>query len=177
MASNYDISDSNLTGRLIISSPLLSDPKFARCVIYVCAHSPGDGAMGLIVNRRAAHPTLDSLFEQLKILPSPPKRRINLCNGGPVEPARGFVLHSSDWQRDDSLQISDRNCLTASLDVLSDIASGKGPRNALLALGHTSWEAGQLDHELLQQNAWLSAAERIYHDNGQCRSALPLRRG
>ncbi|GAB6855275.1 YqgE/AlgH family protein [Asaia astilbis] len=113
--------------------------------------------MGLIINKRAPHPTLEDLFEQLEIAPTPPRRRINLCSGGPMEPTRGFVLHSAEWQRDDSLVINNENCLTASLDILHEIAKGEGPRNALLALGHASWEAGQLEEEIIQHNAWLSA--------------------
>ncbi|WP_408870629.1 YqgE/AlgH family protein [Asaia sp. HN010] len=157
MASDFTNSADNLTGRLLISSPTLGDSEFARSVVYVCAHSATDGAMGLIINKRAPHPTLETLLEQLEITPSPPRRRINLCMGGPVEPTRGFVLHSADWQRDDSLVINNENCLTASLDILHEIANGKGPRQALLALGHASWEAGQLENEIIRQNAWLNA--------------------
>ncbi|GBQ11301.1 YqgE/AlgH family protein [Swaminathania salitolerans] len=157
MASAFISPETGFTGRLLISSPMLGDSEFARSVVYICAHSPQDGAMGLIINRRASHPTLEALFDQLEITPSPPRRRINLCSGGPMEPSRGFVLHSADWKREDSLVINDENCLTASLDVLHDIANGDGPRHALLALGHASWEPGQLEDEVVRQNAWLCA--------------------
>jgi len=157
MASDFTTSTDALTGRLLISSPVLGDSDFARSVIYLCAHSEKDGAMGLIINKRVPHPTLETLFDQLEITPSPPRRRINLCAGGPVEPTRGFVLHSADWQRDDSLVVNNENCLTASLDILHEIAKGEGPRQALLALGHASWEPGQLEDEIIRQNAWLSA--------------------
>lgn len=157
-SSGIDPSDTiGLTGRLLISSPVLGDSEFARCVIYICTHSLEDGAMGLVINKRAPHPTLEMLFEQLDISPSPPRRLINLCSGGPVEPSRGLVLHSTDWKREDSLIINDQNCVTASLDILQDIAKGNGPRRALLALGHASWEAGQLEEEIIKHNAWLSA--------------------
>lgn len=161
MASDFQTPDETtsetLAGRLLISSPMLGESEFARSVVYVCAHSRRDGAMGLIINKRASHPTLETLFEQLDITPSPPKRRINLCMGGPMEPTRGFVLHSADWRREDSLVINNENCLTASLDILHQIAAGEGPRHALLALGHASWEPGQLEDEIIQQNAWLNA--------------------
>ena len=112
--------------------------------------------MGLVVNRRLSQPGFDELLEQLGVAPTPPRRRITLCAGGPVENSRGFVLHSADWTGDGSLAVDEGIVLTASLDVLKVIADGSGPRHALLALGHATWAPGQLEEEI-QQNAWLSA--------------------
>jgi len=139
--------EAGLTGRLLIAMPALVSSPFAQSVIFLCAHSTEDGAMGLVVNRRLG---------QLGVEPVPPRRRITLCAGGPVENSRGFVLHSADWTGDGSLAVDDGIVLTASLDVLKVIADGAGPRHALLALGHATWAPGQLEQEI-QQNAWLSA--------------------
>ena len=148
--------EASLTGRLLIAMPALVSSPFAQSVIFLCAHSTEDGAMGLVVNRRLGQPGFDELLEQLGVEPVPPRRRITLCAGGPVENSRGFVLHSADWTGDGSLAVDDGIVLTASLDVLKVIADGAGPRHALLALGHATWAPGQLEQEI-QQNAWLSA--------------------
>ncbi len=145
-----------LTGQLLIAMPAMSDRNFAQTVIFLCAHSADDGAMGLVVNRRLPEPGFDDLMSQLEILPAPPRRRIALCSGGPMDGARGFVLHSSDWSGEGSLTVDDDVVLTASLDVLREIADGHGPRQALLALGHATWGPGQLESEI-RQNVWLSA--------------------
>ncbi len=147
---------SSLTGRLLIAMPALVSSPFAQTVIFLCAHSVEDGAMGLVINRRLSQPGFDELLEQLGVAPLPPRRRIMLCQGGPVENSRGFVLHSADWTGEGSLPVDERVVLTASLDVLKVIADGAGPRQALLALGHATWAPGQLEQEI-QQNAWLSA--------------------
>ena len=134
--------------------PVMADPRFAQSVIYVCAHTP-DGAMGLVVNRPLAKPSFDDLLRQLEIEPLPPARRIRLYVGGPVDNARGFVLHTADWTGEGSLKVDDALALTASLDVLKALAEGGGPREGILALGYAGWGPGQLEAEI-HQNAWLS---------------------
>jgi putative transcriptional regulator len=153
-----------LTGQLLIAMPTLEDPRFVHSVIYVCAHTP-EGAMGLVLNRPLERPRFDDLLRQLEVAPVPPARRINLCSGGPMDNARGFVLHTTDWTGEGSLRVNDDVALTASLDVLKAIAEGHGPREGLLALGYAGWGPGQLDAEI-QQNAWLSvpADETIVFD-------------
>jgi putative transcriptional regulator len=143
-----------LTGQLLIAMPSMADPRFQQSVIYVCAHTP-EGAMGLVLNRPIVKPTFDDLLTQLNVEPVPPAREIKLYAGGPVENARGFVLHTSDWTGEGSLRVTGETALTASLDVLKVIAEGHGPRECVLALGYAGWGPGQLDQEI-QQNAWLS---------------------
>lgn len=147
--------DPFLTGQLLIAMPAMADPRFSQSVIYLCAHT-ADGAMGIVVNRPLQKPSFDDLLRQLEVAPTPPARRIRLCAGGPVENARGFVLHTTDWTGEGSLKVSDGLALTASLDVLKAIAGGGGPREGILALGYAGWGPGQLDAEI-HQNAWLSA--------------------
>jgi putative transcriptional regulator len=153
-----------LTGQLLIAMPAMADPRFAQSVIYLCAHTP-EGAMGLVLNRPLKRPSFADLLRQLDVAPLPPARRIRLCAGGPVDNARGFVLHTADWTGEDSLRVDDGLALTASLDVLKAIAEGGGPREGILALGYAGWGPGQLDAEI-HQNAWLSvsADETIVFD-------------
>ena len=153
-----------LTGQLLIAMPAMADPRFAQSVIYLCAHTP-EGAMGLVLNRPLKSPSFEDLLRQLDVAPVPPARRIRLYAGGPVDNARGFVLHTADWTGEGSLHVDDGLALTASLDVLKAIAEGGGPREGFLALGYAGWGPGQLDAEI-QQNAWLSvsADETIVFD-------------
>jgi putative transcriptional regulator len=151
-----------LDGQLLIAMPSMGDPRFARAVIYICAHS-ADGAMGIIINQRAPNISFTELLEQLSI--EPPQDRISLPPsltamavhlGGPVETGRGFVLHSADYfKAENTLPIDESVCLTATIDILRDIAKGAGPDKALLALGYAGWAPGQLESEI-QANGWLN---------------------
>jgi putative transcriptional regulator len=150
-----DPKETSLTGQVLIAMPSMGDPRFAQSVIFLCAHT-SEGAMGIVVNSPLASPSFEDLLRQLKVDPVPPARSIRLCRGGPVENARGFVLHTTDWTGDGSLRVDESLALTASLDILKAIATGGGPQQGLLALGYAGWGPGQLDYEI-QQNAWLSA--------------------
>ena len=149
--------ETGLTGQLLVAAPALAETFFERTVIYLCAHSEQDGAMGLIVNKRLAQPGLDDLFAQLGIDPNPSERRIGVCIGGPVEHSRGFVLHSADWAGEGSLAVDGHMTLTASLDILREIAAGRGPKQAMMALGHAAWAPGQLEQEILRDSSWFVA--------------------
>jgi putative transcriptional regulator len=145
-----------LGGQILIAMPSMDDPRFARSVICLCAHS-AEGAMGIVLNRAIENLSFDELLKQLDVSPVPPQRRIRLHAGGPVEGGRGFVLHTEDWSSDGSLPIEGGFALTASVDILKAIAGGEGPRQGLLALGYAGWGPGQLESEL-QHNAWLSVS-------------------
>jgi putative transcriptional regulator len=155
-------SEGYLDGQLLIAMPVMSDPRFARSVIYLCAHSE-DGAMGLIINQRASHISFPDLLERLGIQTaenedgvSDDAGTVSIHVGGPVETGRGFVLHSADYFVDDStLPIEDGVCLTATIDILKAIAAGSGPNRAILALGYAGWSPGQLESEI-QANGWLN---------------------
>ena len=150
--------ETHLTGQLLIAMPGLSEP-FDRSVIYMCAHTD-EGAMGIVLNRPLKEPSFNDLLRQLDVEPTPPARQIRLCQGGPVDGARGFVLHTADWTGDGSLRVDEKVALTASLDVLKAIAGGGGPKEGILALGYANWGPGQLDTEI-QANAWLSAPANL----------------
>ncbi|MDP2622088.1 MAG: YqgE/AlgH family protein [Hyphomicrobiales bacterium] len=151
-----------LDGQLLIAMPTISDPRFERSVIYLCAHS-SDGAMGIVVNKPAPDITFPELLTQLNVIDGEnsirlprPIRRKQVYVGGPVETGRGFVLHTSDYFIENStLPIDESICLTATLEILKAIASGAGPHGSLLALGYAGWGAGQLETEI-QSNGWLT---------------------
>jgi putative transcriptional regulator len=142
-----------ITGRFLVATPAMPDPRFARSVIYMCRHSP-DGALGLIINKSIDDLPMSQVLEQLDIIPSAATRDRPVLYGGPVETQRGLVLHSADYRRDETLVVDEEHALTASVEILKDIANGTGPARNLLTLGHSGWGAGQLDREL-QENAWL----------------------
>jgi putative transcriptional regulator len=153
-----------LDGQMLIAMPTMMDERFARSVIYVCAHST-EGAMGIVVNHPARNINFPDLLVQLEVIPAadliqlPPQAgTVKVLKGGPVETGRGFVLHTSDFFIEDStLPIDEGVCLTATLDILKAIARGGGPSNAVLALGYAGWAAGQLENEI-QENGWLHCA-------------------
>jgi putative transcriptional regulator len=153
-----------LDGQMLIAMPGMSDPRFDRSIVFMCAHSDS-GAMGIIVNKRAPMISFSELLDRLDILPQESRIRVPddvqsmlVQFGGPVEPGRGFVLHTSDYfSADTSLPIDERVALTATLDILRAIAGGQGPRRSLLALGYAGWAPGQLEDEI-QRNGWLSCA-------------------
>jgi putative transcriptional regulator len=150
-----------LDGQLLVAMPTMGDERFARTVIYMCAHS-AEGAMGIVVNKPAADLNFPDLLVQLDIIPDGerirlPRRvgRMPVLMGGPVETSRGFVLHSPDFFIDQStLPIDEGVCLTATVDILRAIAKGEGPTEAVLALGYAGWSEGQLESEI-QANGWL----------------------
>ena len=162
IGSNQRVSGrSYLDGQCLIAMPGMSDARFAGTVVYLCAHSE-DGAMGIIVNKRAADTRFPELLVQLDVIPPDQAillpsqvERVQVLRGGPVETKRGFVLHSADFFLESAtLPIDDGICLTATLDILRAMALGSGPENAVLALGYAGWGAGQLEAEI-QSNGWL----------------------
>jgi putative transcriptional regulator len=151
-----DISTGYLTGQLLIAMPQMLDTRFERSVIYICVHNE-DGAMGLVVNQLASEFTFADLLQQLEIDAGDAAGGIPVYIGGPVESGRGFVLHTSDYTQGGTITVNSEICLTATIDILKDIAAGAGPHRSLLALGYSGWDAGQLDDEI-QKNSWLNVA-------------------
>jgi putative transcriptional regulator len=143
----------DLTGKLLAAMPGMGDARFERALVLVCSHS-NEGAMGLIVNRNLADLSFPALLKQLGIS-NDSAPIIDVHYGGPVERSRGFVLHRGQYQgQDGTLQIGDGYQMTATVDILQDLAVGQGPENVLLALGYSGWGPQQLEEEIAQ-NAWL----------------------
>jgi putative transcriptional regulator len=151
-----------LDGHLLIAMPGMSDERFARSIIYLCAHS-SDGAMGIVLNQPAARVAFPDLLVQLSVIEDDERsdlpalaRDMKVRHGGPVETGRGFVLHSADYFIEHAtLPIDENVSLTTTLEVLKAIAENRGPKSALLALGYAGWTPGQLESEI-QFNGWLS---------------------
>lgn len=145
----------DLTGKLLIAMPGMGDPRFDHTVVYLCAYSD-EGAMGLIINKRVPDISLDDLLDQLEIGGGFGSAGVGVHFGGPVEGSRGFVLHSVDYEGGaGTLEVDQGIAMTATKDILEDIAKGTGPQQALTALGYAGWGPGQLEGEL-QENAWLT---------------------
>lgn len=144
----------SLANHFLIAMPNMTDPLFAKSVVYLCEHTE-NGAMGVVLNR-PSEMTLSVLFEQVGLhLGRPEWENLPVYFGGPVQTDRGFVLHqpAGEWQS--SLQVTDQTALTTSRDILNAMVEGGGPERLFLCLGYSGWDAGQLEHELAQ-NAWLS---------------------
>lgn len=147
--------DLDLTGKMLIAMPGMGDPRFDKSLILMCDHSP-DGAMGLIVNHPTDDLKLRNLLEQLDIPQHDDVPNPTVYFGGPVETGRGFVLHSPDFTSAlKSMEITGGFKLTATMDVLEEIARGMGPSQSLIALGYAGWGPGQLEGEIVQ-NGWLT---------------------
>lgn len=133
--------------------PSLHDDNFSGTVVYICEHNV-DGAMGLIINQQLDIPA-KAVFDRLKLKCSSHKGDELIFDGGPVQQDRGFILHStSDQQWESTIHIGGDISLSTSKDILGDIASGTGPKDALITLGYSSWGGGQLEEEL-KENSWL----------------------
>lgn len=166
--NSYLESDESLSGQVLIAMPAMQDNRFARSIIYVCAHSD-EGAMGLIINRPAKSMEFSDLISQLFTAGDTTAIKIDeqlidhpsIHIGGPVETGRGFVLHSADYYADENtFPVNEHISLTATLDILRAMAKGSGPDHALLALGYAGWAPGQLETEI-SDNGWLTCAPNI----------------
>ncbi len=149
----------DLTGKLLIAMPGMGDPRFDHSVVYMCAHTD-EGAMGLIINKPVNDVTVTDLMKQLEVGVEDGLAHTDMqvCFGGPVEQGRGFVLHSPDYlSRIQTLEVDENFSMTSTMDVLEDLATGQGPKQALLMLGYSGWGEGQLESEITR-NGWLTCA-------------------
>ena len=141
-------------GQLLLATPKMADFRFEKAVILICSHS-ADGTMGIIVNKPTLELKFEDVLSQLKINTKIVGSGHKIYFGGPVEYGRGFVVHSSDYERASaSMSIREEFFLTADKEILEDIANGCGPKNSLLALGYAGWGPGQLENELFY-DSWL----------------------
>lgn len=154
MVSGLLEGDSPFRNRLLIAMPSLTESFFSKSVVYVCAHGAA-GAMGIVINQKLPDVMFGDLLSQLQLpqsrLPEPV-----VHFGGPVETGRGFVLHTQDFMREDTVRIDDGICITGTIDILKAMAEGRGPQRSIFALGYAGWGPGQLEAEM-QANSWLTA--------------------
>jgi putative transcriptional regulator len=141
----------SLAGQFLVATPSMEDPRFARTVILIARHNK-DGAFGLIINRPAAERPLSQLLEALGEKGSPVNGTVRLFAGGPVQPELGFVMHSPDYMGPQTLEVDGRVSVTMSLDILRDIATGKGPQKSLIMFGYAGWGSGQLEGEIARRS-------------------------
>ena len=149
-----EVRTGSLRDHFLIAMPAMADGNFSEALVYICDHSK-EGAMGLVINRPMEVP-LSTVFEQMQLDSSSPMDTQPLLSGGPVSVERGFVLHSGDDQSwESTMKVSPQVSLTASRDIIADMAAGNGPSDALVVLGYAGWGAGQLEQEIAD-NAWLT---------------------
>ena len=146
----------NLTGQIIVSMPSLEDERFFKTVIYMCAHST-EGSMGIIINKKIDYDLYPDLLEQLGIDKPLDNKKLFIRYGGPVESGRGFLLHTDEVIRKETLNIDTGVALTSTAEFFDDMSIGKGPKNSILALGYAGWGPGQLEHEIIN-NSWMTLA-------------------
>jgi len=144
----------NLNGKFLIAMPGMGDPRFKNAVIYLCSHN-AEGTMGLIINKLATNFNISDLLNQLNIETSNILEPFPIYLGGPVEPYRGFILHSLDYlNKDKTIKIDNVLGMTSTLDIVEDIVTNKGPKTFFVALGYSGWDAGQIEMEI-KNNGWL----------------------
>lgn len=144
-----------LEGQLLIATPSLQGSCFSKSVVYICVHN-AEGAMGIIVNQPLDQVNVNEVLKQLNIETGENYINLPVHFGGPVEVARGFVLHSSDYTHKGTVHMGNNISVTSNVDALRDIAAGKGPEHSILALGYAGWSPGQLEAEI-EANSWITA--------------------
>jgi putative transcriptional regulator len=145
----------SVAGQSLVASPAIGDPRFARTVIVMVRHDR-EGAFGIVINRLFGESSLENLMQMLGEKDAAATGNIRLFAGGPVQPEMGFIIHGANYHVPGTLAITDRLAVTASREILLDIARGKGPQQSLLAFGYAGWGAGQLDGEL-KRGDWVVA--------------------
>lgn len=149
----------SLAGQLLIAAPNMPDPRFYQTVILMVRHDR-DGALGIVINRPVQERSLASLLQALGSDDVPAAGTIRIFAGGPVQPEIGFVVHSTDYHRPETLVINSRLAMTSSREILRDIALKQGPKQSLVAFGYAGWGAGQLEGEL-ERRAWFTAPDDL----------------
>lgn len=158
-----------LQGRLLVATPGMSDPRFQKAVILLCAHD-AKGAMGFVINQELPQIPLATLLAELSIAPEGDltgqiAEPCMLLQGGPVEVGQGYLLHSPEYERKGTLRFNEIFSLTATVEAVRDTISGAGPKEKLLVLGYSGWGAGQLEAEL-KEGSWLvvpATSELVFH--------------
>jgi len=146
--------DRHLAGRLLVATPELGDPNFSHTVIYMVEHDER-GAMGLVVNRPLAKGPIADLLKGLHAESEEAQGEIIIHYGGPVQPDKGFVLHSDDYISDSTLVGSSGIAVTTQVEIVQAIARGKGPKKNIFMLGYAGWAPGQLEAEI-EEGGWFS---------------------
>ena len=145
----------SLAGQFLIAAPAMGDPRFEKTVILIVEHDEA-GALGIVLNRPVGEETLKNLLEAVGEKSADATGSVRIFAGGPVQPQVGFVVHSADYRRPETIAINDRLALTSSVKILRDIASKSGPVKSLVAFGYAGWGPNQLEKEI-EAGAWATA--------------------
>ena len=146
----------SLAGQFLVAAPSMGDPRFERTVILMVAHDR-NGAFGIVINRPIGERPIATLLQRLgEQDTSGVTGNARVFSGGPVQPGVGFIIHSAEYGRAQTLDIDGRVAVTSSREVLRDIGSDKGPKQSLIAFGYAGWGPGQLEGEL-QRRSWVTA--------------------
>ena len=142
----------SLVGQLLVAAPGVGDPRFERTVILIVEQGP-DGALGIVINKPIGEQPLASVFKALGQKDGDATGSVRVFSGGPVQPEVGFVVHSPEYRRPETVAITDRLSMTSSMAILRDIGNRRGPAKVLVAFGYAGWGPDQLEHEI-EQRAW-----------------------
>jgi putative transcriptional regulator len=142
----------SLAGQLLVAAPWIGDPRFERAVILIVEHGPG-GAVGIVINKPVGEQSLASVFKALGQKGGDASGNVRVFSGGPVQLEVGFVIHSADYHRPETVALTDRISMTSSVAILQDIGVKRGPAKILVAFGYAGWGPGQLEHEI-EEHAW-----------------------
>jgi putative transcriptional regulator len=148
----------SLAGQMLIASPGLRDPRFDHTVVLMVRHA-ADGAFGIVINRPAGEHSMASVLAAIGEKDDSVSGSLRIFYGGPVQPEAGFVIHSTDYRRDQTVKIDDRVAMTSSREILRDIATGHGPEKSLVAFGYAGWAAGQIEGELALRGWYITVAD------------------
>jgi len=140
-----------LMGQLLVASPSITDPRFYQAVILMVRHDQR-GALGIALNRPMEERSLAALLEATGEKDASVTGSVRVFAGGPVQPELGFVMHSPDYMGPQTLAVDGRVSVTMSLDILRDIATGKGPQKSLITFGYAGWAPGQLEGEIARRS-------------------------
>lgn len=151
-------SQPSLAGQMLIASPTLRDPRFDHTVILMVRHN-AEGALGIVINRPVGESPLKNVLAAIGEKDDGVTGNLRIFYGGPVQPEVGFVLHSTDYQRNETVKIDADVAMTSSREILRDIAAGHGPQKTLVAFGYAGWGAGQLEGELALHGWYIAAGD------------------
>ena len=149
----------SLAGQLLVATPSMGDPRFAQTVIFMARHDKS-GAFGIVINKPVGERPLASLLEALGDKEAGAAGSVRLFAGGPVQPEIGFVVHSADYRRAETIVVDARVAVTSTREILRDIARKQGPQKSLIAFGYAGWAPGQLEGEMALRG-WFTAEEDV----------------
>ena len=148
-----------LKGNIICALPQLKDLFFTKSLIYLTHHN-AEGAIGIVLNYKIMNVSGDDLFEKLNIVSKNKKKNFSLHIGGPLSQNNGFILHSKEYKKKDTIKISQSVNLTCTTKIIEDIAKNIGPEKYFISLGYAGWGPGQLEEEIIN-NSWIKIKEEL----------------